>query len=383
MNVYCITFPNGKRYVGVESYTSDRLRQHIKSESPRYKSKQLVTYAIRKHGWANCRIEYLAFARSHEECWALEQKYIADWNLMDKQFGYNQSKGGEKGALGAVRSEETRKRYSAAFKGRKYGPEYGIACSVRAKERLEDPTNHPMWGRHQSEGCKEKISQKAKERLKDPAHHPMWGKRQSEESKRKSSIAHKGRTPPNKGKSTRRVFEQCSYYLCHNLTYKYTSAIKKYSNTYCSGQCYNDDIRGKNNPAKSRSSDKNPNWRGGPQKIACTGCGVDILKLRCLVKQSNFHSQDCYRKYRFDNSKKKISLSKPRQPRYTVKRFTVLCDYCHSDIVRTLVNINKTNFCNVGCMGRYKETSLRGANNPSSKIYKQNKILKGVISNGP
>ena len=83
--------------------------------------------------------------------------------------------------------------------------------SVSAKKRLEDPTNHHMYGKHQTKETRDKIqasieeyyethdgpmkgkthtqetkdllSEIALERLADPTNHPMYGKHQSYESR--------------------------------------------------------------------------------------------------------------------------------------------------------------------------------------------------------
>lgn len=81
---------------------------------------------------------------------------------------------------------------SIALSGRKMPPrskEYKRKLSESAKERLKDPTNHPMFGRTHTEETLEKISQTQKERLKDPTNHPLYGKSHSEESKKLMSEA--------------------------------------------------------------------------------------------------------------------------------------------------------------------------------------------------
>lgn len=47
---------------------------------------------------------------------------------------------------------------------------------------------------------KTKLSDKAKERYKDKTNHPMYGRKQSEETRKKISEENKGKTPWNKGK---------------------------------------------------------------------------------------------------------------------------------------------------------------------------------------
>ena len=56
-----------------------------------------------------------------------------------------------------------------------------------------------------TEEANRKISEKAKERLSNPENNPMFGKHQSEETKRKISEAKKGRVPWNKGKKIKKI----------------------------------------------------------------------------------------------------------------------------------------------------------------------------------
>ena len=77
-------------------------------------------------------------------------------------------------------------------KGGKMPPrtkEHSRKISEAAKERLKDPTNHPMYGKTHGDETLEKISQTQKERLKDPTNHPLYGKTHSEETKKLMSEA--------------------------------------------------------------------------------------------------------------------------------------------------------------------------------------------------
>ena len=105
MNVYCIDFPNNKRYVGVESNTGKRKSQHSKG----YKQ-TLVGRAISKYGWENCKFRYLIINATPETCYHIEKKLIKLWKLQDRKKGYNISSGGECAALGHKQSEKTIKK---------------------------------------------------------------------------------------------------------------------------------------------------------------------------------------------------------------------------------------------------------------------------------
>ena len=100
---------------------------------------------------------------THEEACEIEKKYIRDWNLRDRDFGYNMTDGGE-GCCGRIASEETRKKLSNSLKG---------IC----------------LGRKLSEEHKKKISNTLTGR-KRPYHHRNSGPI-TEETRRILSEAHK------------------------------------------------------------------------------------------------------------------------------------------------------------------------------------------------
>ena len=87
-------------------------------------------------------------------------------------------------------SEKTRQKNSDAHKKENLSDETLQKMQRSALERFENPENHPMYGRHHSQATRNKIKEAAKLRVGEK--HPMWGKHWSEEIKRKNSEAHKG-----------------------------------------------------------------------------------------------------------------------------------------------------------------------------------------------
>ncbi len=102
MNLYCIVFPNNKKYVGVESNDGQRKQYHSKGHKH-----TVVGRAIKKHGWNNCTFKYLIKNASKDTCLHMEKKLIDKWQLQDKKFGYNVSAGGESGFKGIRHSKHT------------------------------------------------------------------------------------------------------------------------------------------------------------------------------------------------------------------------------------------------------------------------------------
>lgn len=116
--------------------------------------------------------------------------------------------------------------------------ETGYRLTPEHREKISQGTrgeNNPMYGRHQSEEARRKISEarkelikagliktrsgcrlsdetkailseKAKERLTDKTKHPMYGKHMSDEAKKKVAAKKKGKVWANDGVRTRLMF---------------------------------------------------------------------------------------------------------------------------------------------------------------------------------
>lgn len=147
MNLYCITFPNGKRYVGIESQGGNRWHAHC--NPPSTQRITVVARAIKKYGKNNCKFEYLAKDYDREVCLEWEKDMIRIWNLTNIEFGYNVSLGGI-GPLGIKHSEETKKYISENSKTLWSDPEY------RARV-IENQTGSHVhtdeWKKKMSERC--------------------------------------------------------------------------------------------------------------------------------------------------------------------------------------------------------------------------------------
>lgn len=99
-------------------------------------------------------------------------------------------------------SDEHKRKLSESHKGERnimFGKTHSEEARQKIAEARKGKNNHPNW-KPNKEQCK-KISEEAKNRLSDKTNHPMYGKQQSEETKRKISEAKKkGKIPWNKGK---------------------------------------------------------------------------------------------------------------------------------------------------------------------------------------
>lgn len=126
--VYCLTFPNGKRYVGVavgykgiEGRWAEYKRFHCKSQRKLYN-------ALKKYGPENVKYEVILDTDDVDNAYRSEMYLIDVWNLQDDRHGYNISAGGKSPMLGRHHTEETKNKMSMKNKGRKMKP--------RAKPRV-------------------------------------------------------------------------------------------------------------------------------------------------------------------------------------------------------------------------------------------------------
>ncbi len=116
--VYVLTFPNGKQYVGRTKKTADvRFRNHVRDSQ---KSKMPVHRAIRKFGAENVKVAILADGLSWSESAKVEIAWIAKLGTM-MPGGYNLTAGGE-GRLGCPASEAVRAAVAAANRRRRGKP---------------------------------------------------------------------------------------------------------------------------------------------------------------------------------------------------------------------------------------------------------------------
>ena len=111
--VYAMTFPDGKKYVGVT--TTGIHKRLINHAADSKSSDRKVSKAIRKYGIESIDIEVLDSFQTKEEAFKLEKHYIKELDSVSN--GYNAAEGGL-GATGVIPNEETRGKMSEAQKKR-------------------------------------------------------------------------------------------------------------------------------------------------------------------------------------------------------------------------------------------------------------------------
>ena len=142
---------NEKVYIGI---TSQKPEQRWGSQGCNYKSSPHFYSAIQKYGWDNFEHNILFTGLTKEQACLKEQELIKEYNLMNREFGYNSTSGGDI----FVMNEETKQKISQAMKGNQNN--LGHPCSEEKKKKISDAQK----GRKFTEEHKQKLSEAAKNR---------------------------------------------------------------------------------------------------------------------------------------------------------------------------------------------------------------------------
>ena len=197
---------NDKLYVGQTIRTiSERWRGHkYKATRPSKEHDMAITRAMHKYGPENFEISAVCRANNEKELNEREKFIIRIFDSINN--GYNIHEGG----LNQKISEETKKKMSAAGKGKKKPPGFGEKMrqirlgtkqpeSVKIKCSLSQRGEKSAWfGKKHTQETKIKMSnwQKGKSRSdeqKENQRIAMTGRKASEETKKKMSAAGKGK----------------------------------------------------------------------------------------------------------------------------------------------------------------------------------------------
>jgi group I intron endonuclease len=159
---------NGKVYVGQTTKTLNRRKSDHKYMALKGDRRSSFQCALLDEGFDNFAWEQIDTADTQAELDAKEKYWIAHYDSMNPEKGYN----GTDGGIHCKASPETLQRKSEVMKGEK----------------------NPMYGKHLSEETRRKMSE-----VRKGEKNPFFGKHHSTESNRKNGEAHLGKTPWNKG----------------------------------------------------------------------------------------------------------------------------------------------------------------------------------------
>ena len=142
---------NGKIYIGI---TSQKPEDRWGSQGCNYKSSPHFYSAIQKYGWNNFEHNILFTELTKEQACLKERELIKEYDLMNREFGYNSTSGGDI----FVMNEETKQKISQAMMGNKNG--LGHPCSEEKKKKISEAQK----GRKFTKEHKQKLSEAAKNR---------------------------------------------------------------------------------------------------------------------------------------------------------------------------------------------------------------------------
>lgn len=165
-SVYKHTCPNGKVYIGITCKQAFRRWENGYG----YRHNEYFFRAIEKYGWENIRHEIIFDGLTKEQAEQKEIELISIYKSNQREYGYNHSTGGEKGALGCKHSDE---------------------MNDKKRNRMMGESN-PMYGKARTEQEKEKMSENRKGRYSGEAHY-FYGHRHSDEMKKIISENRKGK----------------------------------------------------------------------------------------------------------------------------------------------------------------------------------------------
>lgn len=191
-SVYMHKVPNGKIYIGI---TQHEPAKRWKTNGNGYRNQTVFWRAIKKYGWDNIEHYVLETNLSLEQACELEKFYIKKYKSTNPKYGYNRCDGGV-GSVGHKLTEEQRRRLSESHKNpsEEIRKKYSIASKGRyCSEETRLKMSLSRSGHKTSTETKKKISEAHK------------GKTISEETKKRISDGLKrfyenGGTVANKGK---------------------------------------------------------------------------------------------------------------------------------------------------------------------------------------
>ena len=166
---------NGKIYIGKAVNVDERWRKH-KVAAKRQDSNDYshLHRAMNSYGFDNFKIEVIDEFLTEEESLAAEIRYIELFDSINREIGYNLTKGGE-GSSGFRHTTESR-----------------LKMSQTKKDMNLVGENNPFYGQHHTPESRQRMSEVHIEYFKDHEH-PWIGRNHTDETKEKMSLSAIGR----------------------------------------------------------------------------------------------------------------------------------------------------------------------------------------------
>lgn len=189
--VYCIkSLVDNKVYIGSTKNYTNRISNHKCKLSKNIHSNFRLQKAWNQYGEDNFKFECIEEC-AETELLDREQYWIDFYKSYDPNIGYNIAPQAGNN-FGVKHNEETCKRISEKRIGSKWSEERKEQASIR----MSGDGNH-MFGKHHTEGAKEKMKYLSDGKLKSEAYHGFgnhfYGKKHSEETKQLISEKRSGK----------------------------------------------------------------------------------------------------------------------------------------------------------------------------------------------
>jgi group I intron endonuclease len=151
--VYCHTFPNGKRYVGITRTSPERRW----GKGRNYNTCPLMDRAIQKYGCENIKHDVIDTAESREDAEAKERHYIELFMSDRPEHGYNILPGGD--VANNPLTDEIRYKLGTGQRGRNRTDEEKSRISAGVREKFSRPESNGHLGMHHDDSTRQKMSE--------------------------------------------------------------------------------------------------------------------------------------------------------------------------------------------------------------------------------
>ena len=166
--IYCLHFPNSKRYVG-KTRANDLVKRMKEHEyGAKHIEHRYLYNAIRKYGWVNVEWWILEQKDDDDELNEAERKWIEEFQTTNSKCGYNLRSGGE----GGEHAESTKQKISESNMGSKngmYGKKPWNKGKKLSKEHVENLRRSHLgqkaWNKGKKLGERGPRSDRVKEKI--------------------------------------------------------------------------------------------------------------------------------------------------------------------------------------------------------------------------